>query len=49
MDGMLHNIQHFFQHLWCCYWPTIKSMLIPGVGILGSISLIKIKLMEYFK
>jgi len=43
MEGILHNLSHFFQHFWCCYWPSIKVMIIPGVGIIGSLKLISYK------
>jgi len=49
MGEILHTIQHFFQHFWCCYWPSIKVMILPGMGIFGSLNIMWYKMKSYLK
>ena len=44
MEGFFHSIQHSIQHFWCCYWPAIKSMIIPGMGLAGTLGILKYKI-----
>ena len=49
MEGFFHTIQHSISHLWCCYLPTIKAMIIPGIGFIGSLQILKLKMKEWIK
>tara|TARA_R100000008_G_C3583343_1_gene170232 strand:- start:1304 stop:1456 length:153 start_codon:yes stop_codon:yes gene_type:complete len=49
MEGLLHTIQHSVSHFWCCYWPTIKAMILPGMGVLGTLNIVVYKIKDYLK
>jgi len=45
MEGLIQTIQHW----WCCYLPTLKTIMIPGLGLLGTIQIYKYKIKEILK
>ena len=49
MESLFQTIQHTVSHWWCCYLPTLKAMIIPGLGIVGTIQMCKHKIKDNLK
>jgi hypothetical protein len=49
MENFFHAIQHTIHHFWCCYFPTIKSMIIPGMGIMGTLGVCRKQIVNFLK
>ena len=49
MEGLLHTIQHSVSHFWCCYWNTIKAMILPVMSVLGTLYIVEYKINDYLK
>ena len=46
---MIEAIQHFITHFFCCYYPKIQAIFIPGVSVVTVIGICRQHILNFIR